>query len=79
MAADEGTVMKRTVSQRDQARPRSRRDQRSHLLTEPAPQFGNPQTPAGHRLSNSPGRSPLPAAGRTPQRQWDRPLTQTRS
>jgi hypothetical protein len=27
---------------------------------------GGPQTPAGHRWSNSPGRSPLPAAGRTP-------------
>ncbi len=27
---------------------------------------GGPQTPAGRRWSNSPGRSPLPAAGRTP-------------
>lgn len=26
---------------------------------------GGPQTPAGRRWSNSPGRSPLPAAGRT--------------
>jgi hypothetical protein len=32
----------------------------------PLPQCHNPLTPAGRWLSNSPGRSPLPAADRTP-------------
>ena len=56
--------MKRTVSRRDQARRRSRHDQRSHLLTEPAPQFGNPPDSGRPPVEQFP--RPIPAPGGRP-------------
>ncbi len=41
----------------------------------PAPWFGNSPDSGRLLVEHSPNRSPLPAAGRTPQRRWDRPAS----
>jgi hypothetical protein len=73
--------MGRTVSQRDQARPRSRHDQRSHLLTERGPdQIGVLVAVCGRRMPWPVGTSAQltvrqpPDSGRPPVEQFPRPI-----